>query len=404
MHFRRTLFGVIAVLCVFISSVTHASEGVFLLGNDAQQLGRASSGVASPRSAYWSYLNPATMVDLGRRLDLNLYSVFSNIDLEPRGMIGNRLDGTLHSNGIFEIFSGGVIWPLGEDKGTLGGGIYIPSGTGVKYDHSRNLISRLLQGDKDRQLSYQHIRLVGAYAYPLGDGWSIGVGLHGSLTRFRSDHLTLKMYPTTGDNDWDEAFGIGFGVGIYKKWDRFAAAAVYNSRHWSNPAGQYLDLLNYHLDTPQVVQAGIAYKLTDRLELTADLKYLNWKEVSLYGNKMWQGGFNWDNQFGYKLGAEYVLNDKWTLMAGFAHTSSPLDEDHVMLSGLVPVAVEDHATGGFTFKINERHEIHVVGVHAFKEEITDSGKGSLDLFSLLGKGTTIRAGAESVIVGYTYKF
>jgi hypothetical protein len=54
-------FGIMALLV--ISSIgAWASEGVFLLGNDALQLGRASSGVASPRSAYWSYMNPVSML------------------------------------------------------------------------------------------------------------------------------------------------------------------------------------------------------------------------------------------------------------------------------------------------------------------------------------------------------
>lgn len=401
--FRNVLLLSLVVLAL-LSGVAQATEGVFLLGNDALQLGRASSGVASPRSSYWSYMNPATMVDLERRVDLNLYTVFTRVDLEPRGLIGNRLDGTLHSNGIFEIVSGGMIYPLGDGKGTFGGGLFIPCGTGVEYDHSRNLISRLLQGDKDRRLDYQHMRLVLAYAHPLGDGWAIGAGLHGSLTRFRSDHLTLKMIPTAGDTDFDETFGIGFGIGIYKTWERLAFGLSYVSRHWSESIDDYEDLLNYSLDTPQIVQTGIAYKVNDKLELTADLKYLQWTDVSTYGSKMWQGGFNWDDQMGYKLGAEYVLNDKWTVMTGFSHCNSPVDEDHAFLSGLVPVTVEDHATAGATYRFNERHEIHLVAIHAFDNSVEDTGKGNGDLFSLLGKGSKITSGAESVILGYTYKF
>jgi long-chain fatty acid transport protein len=375
-----------------------------MLGNDAQQLGRASSGVASPRSAYWSYLNPATMVDLDRRLDLNLYSIFTRIDLQPRGLIGNHLDGTLDSNGIFEVFSGGIIWPLGDDKGVLGGGIFIPSAAGVKYPHSRNIISRLLQNDKDSRLDYQHMRLVLAYAYPLGNGWSVGVGIQGSMTRFRSDHLTLSLVPTAGDNEWDEALGVGFGVGIYKKWEKWAFGAVYNTRHWTNPTGKYMDLLSYHLDVPQVVQIGVAYKLTDRIELTGDLKYLDWTDVSTYGANMLQGGFNWDDQFGYKLGIEYVASNKITLMGGYAHSDTPVDSDHVMASALVPVLIEDHLTAGVTYRINDRNEIHFTAIHAFDHRMKDSGEGSADLFSLLGKGTELSSGAESFVIGYSYKF
>ncbi|HPA42267.1 MAG TPA: hypothetical protein PKV69_09660, partial [Candidatus Hydrogenedentes bacterium] len=146
------------------------SEGVFLLGNDAQQLGRASSGVASPRSAYWSYMNPASITELDRRFDINWYSVFTDVELHPRGLIGNRFDGTLESEVIGNIVSTGFIWPL--STGTLGGGVFIPSASGVDFPHSRTWFSQLLGQNCDRRLSYQHIRGVLAYGLELGDGWS----------------------------------------------------------------------------------------------------------------------------------------------------------------------------------------------------------------------------------------
>ena len=108
------------VIWLLLCSLAFGGEGVFLLGNDALQLGRASSGVASPRSAYWSYMNPASMVDLERRFDINWYTVFSDITFEPKGIIGNRLDGELKSDGIFNIVSSGMIWPL--ESGAIGGG------------------------------------------------------------------------------------------------------------------------------------------------------------------------------------------------------------------------------------------------------------------------------------------
>ena len=114
---------IVALWCMMLPlNHAQAGEGVFLLGNDTLQLGRASSGVASPRSSYWCYMNPATMVDLERRFDVNWYTVFPRVELEPRGLLGNRLDGTLVSDKTAYIASSGFIWPL--KQGTLGGGIF----------------------------------------------------------------------------------------------------------------------------------------------------------------------------------------------------------------------------------------------------------------------------------------
>ncbi len=405
-RFHQTVKGsfkglVLLVGCVVYLStgVVYAGEGVFLLGNDALQLGRASSGIASPRSAYWSYMNPAAMVDLKRRLDLNWYTVFSHAELEPRGLAGNRLDGTLVSDGIFNIVSTGLIWPLKE--GTLGGGIFIPSGAGVEYPHSRNILSRLFAGNADRRLAYQHVRGVLAYAHKFDNGWSLGFGLHLSMNRFRTDHITLGLTPAKYNNEWDNAWGAGFGLGVYRHWDRFALGLNYSSRHWTEPMDKYSDLLRSPLDTPRVVQAGIAYKLTPKLEFTADYKWLHWRRINTYGSPIFRGGgYGWTNQNGLKVGLEWKVNPGWTLMAGYAYSNSPIREDGVFLAGLVPVIVEQHFTAGVSHQFNDKHAVHLTGVWAPEEKMRENGKG--DLMSKLGKGTTIAATAVSAVLGYTY--
>lgn len=392
------LAGLIYLLVV---NAAQAGEGVFLLGNDALQLGRASSGVASPRSSYWSYMNPATMVDLNRRLDLNWYTVVTKAEMEPRGLIGNRLDGTLVSDGIFNIVSAGFIWPL--KTGTLGGGIFIPSGAGVDFPHSRNILGRLFEGNTDRRLTYQHIRGVLSYAYEFDNGWAVGAGLHLSYNRFRTDHITLGLTPAQFDNQWDATWGAGFGVGFYKRWERFAVGLNFSSRHWTATMDKYRDLLSSPLDTPRVVQAGIAYKLTPSLEVTADYKWLHWRRINTYGSPMFRGGgYGWTNQGGIKVGLEWEVNPKWTLMAGYAYSNSPVKENGVFLAGLVPVIVEQHITAGISHKVNDKHAIHLTTVYAPPNKMREKGDG--DLMSILGRGTTIEAGAYSAVLGYTYSW
>ncbi len=399
---RRMLGITLLAITVLSAFPVQASEGVFLLGNDAQQLGRASSGVASPRSAYWSYMNPASIVELDRRLDLNWYTVFTDVELNPRGVIGNRFDGKLESDIIANIVSTGFIWPL--ETGTLGGGIFIPSGSGVDYPHSRTWLSQILGANCDRRLGYQHIRGVLAYGYEFDNGWAVGLGLHGSLSRFRTDHLTLNLRAAQENHEWDEAWGAGFGLGIYKRWEKWAWGINYTSRHWTKAMDKYGDLLSSALDTPRTVQTGLAYTVSPKLELTLDYKWLNWEGIPTYGGDlMTKGGFMWKDQHGVKAGVEWKAHEKWTLMAGYAFTTTPIQEDHVFLSALVPVTVEHHWTAGFTHKFNDQNEIHLVGIWAPHHRMRDTGRGD-EPFSLLGKGSTLSAGALSVALGYSYLF
>lgn len=376
-----------------------AGEGVFLLGNDALQLGRASSGVASPRSAYWSYMNPASMTDLERRFDINWYTVFTKATFEGRGVLGNRFDSPMVSDDTFHIVSSGVIWPL--KSGTLGGGIFIPSGAGVDYPNSRNIVSRFFHGNKDRRLAYQHIRGVLAYAYEFDNGWSVGLGLHLSLNRFRTDHLTLGLTTAAYRNQWDHAYGAGLGVGVYRSWERLAVGVNFSSRHWTESMKKYSDLLSSPLDTPRVAQAGIAYKVTPTIELTADYKWLHWRRINTYGSPIFRGGgFGWTNQHGVKLGIEWQAHPRWTFMAGYSYSNTPVRKNGVFLAALVPVVTETHVTAGVSHAICDKHAVNLAGVWAPRHKMRERGRG--DLLSRLGKGSTIEAGAVSAVLGYSY--
>lgn len=226
-----------------LAGAAWANQGILLLGNDAQHLGIAGSGVASPRSAYWTYLNPAGLAALDRRLDLNLEVLIPNVEFRPRGVLGNQRDGPLGWDGVFALPTGGAVFPL--RKGTLGLGIYVPAADAADYDQSRNILSRLLQGNRDRRLDYQHIRGVPGYAYPFDNGWNIGVALHTSFSRIRTDHLSSSFRPPEADFAWDSSLGAGFGLGVYKRWDRLALGASYTSPHWTQHFDDYRDLFDY---------------------------------------------------------------------------------------------------------------------------------------------------------------
>ncbi len=391
--------GMMVLLCALAVSVpASAGEGVFLFGNDALQLGRASSGVASPRSGYWSLLNPAAMVDLERRLDLNVYAILGRISYEPGGLLGNRINGDMKLNETSQVVSGSMVWPL--ESGVVGGGLFIPSGSGIEYPYSRNIFSRVFQGNRDRRMAYQHFRGVLAYAHRFDSGWALGVGLHLSLSRFRSDHITLDLRPAAYNNEWDQAYGVGLGVGIYRRWDRFALGASYSSRHWTQSMKEYRDLLYHALDTPHTVQAGVAYEVTPDVELTLDYKWMNWQDVGAYGAPMFGGGYSWRDQHGVRGGIEWNVSPRWTLMGGYAYSNSPVTEDNVFLAALVPATTEQHITAGVSHTINEKHQVHLVGVYGAPKKMRDTGRGGL--FSLLGKGTVIETSGVSAMVGYSF--
>ncbi|MFP4502789.1 MAG: OmpP1/FadL family transporter [Candidatus Hydrogenedentota bacterium] len=380
-----------------------ASEGLYLLGNDALQIGRADSGTASPRSAYWTLMNPAALVELDRRADLTLYGVRENIVVNPDGIISNKRNGSLSADGEVAIPAGGVVWPLaGGEKGVLGMGAYILGGGEITYEAPRSLPGRLLFGGRDRKLALQHLELVGGYGYRLDNGWALGAGVQGSLTRLRTDQLTLRMRPAIADYAWDEAVGIGFNLGIYKRWDKWSVGAMYKSRQWADEFDDYEDLLYDSLDYPHMFRVGLAYRPADRLEFTLDYEYQMWSEATPFSEPVLESGLRWNDIHAIKGGAEWQVNDAWTLMAGVSWSEPAIDEDHLFANLFVPTIIEWHFTAGVSYHINERHHMHVMYMRSEENRMTNSGQG--DIISRLGKGTEAIVSADSVAIGYSYMF
>ena len=390
-----------------------ANEGVFLSGYDSVQLQRMNSGVASPRNASWLILNPAGIgaldeldgdKDLNRQLDLNLYAVFTDVEFNPGGLAGNPFQGTLDGDGTFVIPSCGIIWPLTE-KHTVGLGLYTLSGAGVEYEGPRNVLGFL--GNSDRQLSYSHTRLALGYSYEINEGLYIGISLQGSLSRFKTDHQTLQLMPTRGDNQPDYAPGYGLSAGIYKKWDRWGLGASYWSRHVVERFDDYSDLLQYPIDLPQSVQLGGAYEIIDdMLEVTVDLRWIDWNDIATFGRPVNRGGFDWNDQFGIRAGLELKASRKLTLRAGFSYTNTPIERDHIFTAALVPVLSQQHIAAGFTYELFDGHEVSLTGIYAMRKQMEETGAGVFDgdFLSPLGKGSDLTTSGYAVSLGYTIKW
>jgi len=406
MKYRHQTGGLIRSVLIFAlaalpAALSDATEGTYLHGHGPIQRSRTGAGVASPRDASWMILNPAGLVELERRVDIGLDIALSDVTLDPGGLIGNPFTGEMTDSQYFFIPSLGMVWPT--ERGVAGVGLYVPSGIGDDFPHSRNILSQLFHGNADRRLEFQQFRLVWAYGRKFDNGWALGFGVNVSVSRARSDSLTLDLTPTDGDNEWDYALGAGFNLGVYKKWDRFAFGASYQSRQWSERFHDYEDLLRYPLDLPHIIQVGVAYDVTPKLELVLDYKFIHWTSSKLAGKLPTEGGFGWQDQHIVKFGLEWRINNAWTFRAGYSHGNSPLVEEHVFINGLPSTSViERHLGFGVSYAFGEHSEVHLTFVRAFDRELT--GKPGGDILSWLGAGTKAGLGHDGVTLGYTYRF
>lgn len=384
---------------VFLAAGAWASEGLLLLGNSPIQVSRVGAGVASPRDSSWAMTSPASIIDLERRLDVNFFVVHPKVSLEARGIGGNPLARDIESDPFRGIVSGGLIWPL--EAGTLGLALLVPCGLDMEFPRSRNILW-FIQGNGDRRAQFLQTRLVLAYAHGLGRGWSAGLSVNGSLSFLRTDHETPFLMPTRGARSWDEAFGGGFSIGLFKEWERLSVGACYQSRQWTQQFHEYKDLFWFPIDLPEVIQTGIAYRLTPKIEVALDYKWALWSQTRVFGRRRVQGGLDWDDQNAAKIGVEWVINDKWTARAGFSHGGAAVGRQTIFASALVPNIIVDQIGVGFTHALGERSALHVTYARSLENSVAGVRRG--DFYTLIGGRTRVTLAADELAFGYTLRF
>jgi long-chain fatty acid transport protein len=395
------------VLCaaLLLCSAAFASEGVLLLGDDAIREGRGGAGVASPQDASWILLNPAGLVDLERRVDFGLSLIFPRLTLHTRGIGQDFFYRDMTDDGFMANPSVGVVWPLKSGSSavtdTVGLGFYVPAGAAIHFPRSRTWVGAL-EGRTDRNLDFMQPRLTLAYAHRFDSEWALGLSINGSLSAARTDQITPYLLPTRGKNEWDYAFGAGFGVGVYRRWERWSFGAAVESRQWSQVFDKYRDITPYPVDLPTTAQTGAAYRITPRLEIEFDYRFINWSNTRFFHEPSSRNGLGWHDQHGVMGGIEWQANPRWTFRAGYSHMTPAMDNEHVFGSALVPLVVTDHAAVGVTHALTDHSELHLAFAHWFQGEQTESGRG--DFYSHAGKGTRSTLAADWISLGYSRKF
>lgn len=118
---------------------------------------------------------------------------------------------------------------------------------------------------------------------------------------------------------------------------------------------------------PQIASAGLAWQATKRLLLTGQIDWINWAdsfdtlEVRLRNTnnpsyRLLLGGSNldddialdWRDQWVWRAGAEFAVNDHWTLRAGYSYARNPVPG--TTLTPLTAAIMEHTVTAGVGYR------------------------------------------------------
>lgn len=385
----------LAAVLLSFSTQVFATEGINLVGIGPVQQGTAGAGVAAEKNSTWTILNPAGISKLQPEVDVS-FQVFAPVRTMNSTVSGT---GEQEDDSMFYIPSLSTVINSGIEGGTIGLGLYGTSGMGADYDMGRigDMTSGMAQAYGDKMTELSVMKIVAAYSHDLGDGLSIGAGPLFVYARLKTDMLDQMFQFSSGD--WDDAYGIGFIVGIDKNWDKFSIGASYISEQYMNEFDEYDTLLTGSLNLPQQITVGGAYAVIPTVELYLDYRWIGWGQLDTLGDQ-----FGWEDQNIIKIGASWDATENLTLRTGFSIGNSPIDEDTAFSNTLFPAIIEKHLSFGVSYMMGN-FNLHAAYTHAFENSLTANGNDMAAMgMGNFGSGTEITMYQNSFTVGVTYLF
>ncbi|SFK24108.1 OmpP1/FadL family transporter [Celeribacter neptunius] len=368
-----------------------ANDGLMFSGYSAKTLGMSGAGAAHPTDSQIGALNPAGFAFTGNRVDLT--GVALSVDINSTVLGGDYSD-----DPIIAAPLPSVSYQF-NDQWAFGLSTY---GVGVMVDYGEPIPPA--PGVTDTGATLMQLVLAPSVAYKLNEDHAIGASLLLAGQYFELSGLQAYGAPDEGDTG---SFGVGFSIGYMGNLNEdFRVSASYFSQiHMGDLEGYENHLADEtDVDLPARAILGLAYDVTPQLTLLADYNWIDWKSVTPLGNEF-PGSFvlgapdgpgaGWKEQHIVKIGAEYALNDHWTLRGGVSRSSLLWEKENNALNYLTPVTPRTHVALGASYKASENREWSFAWNRALSREQRGDG---------ISTGTDLETRIDTFAVSYGWTF
>jgi long-chain fatty acid transport protein len=438
-----------ALAAAFAPGIASATDGYFSHGWGMKAKGRGGASTAMTTDTFGGANNPATMVWVGDRIDAGVDWFRPDRSAGRVGSTGGFgfLDGQADGNETKDFF----IPEFGYNKLinpnlSLGVSVYGQGGMNTDYPAGQTdtgactvgvpsgvRSSNLLCGSGNLGVDLSQLIIAPTLAYKVAPAHSIGISPLIAYQRFKAYGLqpfaAISSDPANLTNKgYDSAWGWGVRVGwLGKLSETVSVGAAYSTKVNMEKFDKYRGLFAEQggFDIPENFNVGIAIKATPAVTIAADVQRINYSKVKSVGNPSNQPncvaappagpgvgagclgassasiGFGWDDVNAIKIGVEYAWNRQLTLRAGYNHTDNPIQARDVTFNILAPGIVQDHATLGFTYALQDGSEITMAYMHAFKNSM--SGPATNPYFNV-GGTETISLSENSLGIAWGKKF
>ena len=339
---------------------------------DARATGQGEAFVAQADDASAIYYNPAGLTQqTGTQLTSGGYLDFSGSQFRGAANVNNT------STSFLPHFYFATDFGRTNSPWRVGLGFNVPFGSQSDLGangYFKNLVTKS---------SLAVYNIAPSVAYRFNEHFSLGVDLnvyHGD-TLFEQEVAAYgnAVYHFQGDGN-----AVGATVGaLYKFNEQHTIGAVYRSPFTINftdyavlqgllPSSPAHASINF----PQSVALGYAYRPIPKLKLEVDVEWTNWDplntvQVSASNPALNASSpYNWKDSFFYEFGAQYELNDRWTVRAGYIFSENTVPDS--TYSPTLPDANRHVLSAGLGYNIKWL-QIDVAYQYSFTESRTVTG-------------------------------
>jgi long-chain fatty acid transport protein len=330
---KRFVCLMVSMVFLAASSFVYAS-GFFLYHQDTKAQGQAGAFTAQADNPSAVYYNPAGM----SQLDGTQFSVgsrFFRLETEYKNPAGLKENLDAKWEAVPSIF---LTSDFKTEKWTFGLGVFAPYGLSTSWSDKGLL--RYVCTDT----SFKMVDINPSVAYQICPQLSIGGGIdYYNVYSYTSEYLlnlVILDSPVKLDVDGD---GWGFNLGaLWKPAEKHSFGLAYRSRVDIDFDGElkmtgFGLLMKYPVKSkmtlPGILSGGYAFKPTEKLKLELDLYWVDWSTIdeATVTDKdtdmvFASTEYDWKNALIGALGAEYLVNDKLSLRAGYSYQPNVVPE------------------------------------------------------------------------------
>lgn len=354
-----------------------ATNGYFPHGFGLKAKGMGGASIAMTHDAFAGVNNPAASAFIGNRWDLGGELFMPSRDAQMVGMSPVVESGRK----TFLIPEFGYNTRLSD---RLGVGITVYGNGGMNTSYGTNI----LFGAGKLGVDLMQLIIAPTVAYQVAPGHALGVSPLLVMQRFEATGLQafagMSGDPANVTNRGkDTSTGVGLRVGYMGQiGDGVTVGASYSPRIGMSRFKRYAGLFagGGDFDIPENYGVGVAIKVARSVTVAVDATRINYSGVPSIGNPS-AGlggplgaangpGFGWRDVSVLKIGAQWEMNNQWTLRAGYNRGTNPIQPADVMFNILAPGVIREHLTLGGTYAPDASSEWTFALWHGRRQSVT----------------------------------